>query len=84
MSARQTGADRAATDCARVLSFPGFYNHKYGDPYLVRLEPHAALSGIVYHPDQFPKISVEDRVVSAAGKAGDSTTRKDTRPLSQS
>jgi len=84
MSARQTGADRAATDCARVLRLPGFYNHKYGEPYLVRLEPYAALTGIISHPDQFPKISVEERVVGAAGKAGDSTTRKDTRPLSQS
>jgi hypothetical protein len=84
MLARQTGADRAATDCARVLRFPGFYIHKYGEPYLVRLEPPAAITGMVYHPEQFPKISAEDRVVSDAGKAGDSTAHTNTRPLSQS
>src|SRR5712692_2036363 len=43
--ARETGADPAATDCARVLRLPGFDNHKYSRPYLVRVEPHAAIIG---------------------------------------
>jgi hypothetical protein len=85
MLARQTGADRAATDCARVLRFPGFYNHKYGEPYLVRLEPHAALSGIVYRPERFPKILIEDRVaLSGAAQSGSRTAHRNMRGLSQS
>jgi hypothetical protein len=69
MLARQTGADPAATDSARVLRFPGFYNHKYGEPYLVRLEPHAGLTGIVYRPVDFPKISKSDRMPLSAASA---------------
>jgi hypothetical protein len=42
--ARETRADPAATDCARVL---GFYNHKYARPHLVRVEPHAAIRGMI-------------------------------------
>ena len=33
--ARDTGADSAATDCARVLRYPGFVNHKYAPPWSV-------------------------------------------------
>lgn len=55
--ARETGADVAATDCTRVLRLPGFYNHKYGPPYLVRMEPHSALVGEVYRPEHFPQLS---------------------------
>jgi len=62
MLACQTGADRAATDCARVLRLPGFYNHKYGEPYLVRSESHAALPAIVYRPEEFPEVSKADRI----------------------
>jgi hypothetical protein len=53
--ARETGADLAATDCARVLRLPGFYNHKYGQPYPVRMEPHSALLGNIYRPADFPR-----------------------------
>lgn len=35
---RETGADPAATDSSRVLRLPGFMNHKYSKPYLVRVE----------------------------------------------
>jgi RepB DNA-primase N-terminal domain len=56
--ARDAGADLAATDCARVLRVPGFYNQKYGKPFLVRSEQ---LSTEVYAPDRFPKPSSEDR-----------------------
>jgi hypothetical protein len=59
--ARETGADPAATDCARVLRLPGFFNHKYARPHLVRVEPHAAREGIVYGPEHFPQFSVEER-----------------------
>lgn len=54
--ARQTGADPAATDCARVLRLPGFYNHKYADPYLVRLSFNATRTGAVYGPQNFSKV----------------------------
>jgi hypothetical protein len=60
---RETGADLAATDCARVLRLPGFYNHKYDRPYLIRVEPHAALSGAIYRPDQFPTFPADGREV---------------------
>jgi hypothetical protein len=53
--ARDTGADRAATDYTRVLRLPGFYNHKYDRPYVIRLEPHAMPSAGVYRPEHFPK-----------------------------
>ena len=55
---RDAGADIAATDCARVLRLPGFYNHKYTKPYLVRAE---ALARDTYQPQHFPKISAEER-----------------------
>src|SRR5215472_4780776 len=51
--ARETGADPAATDCARVLRLPGFYNHKYTRAHLVRVEPHAAITGTIYRPEHF-------------------------------
>lgn len=46
----QMGADPAATDCARVLRLPGFYNHKYERPHHVRIE---ARGKEVFRPDQF-------------------------------
>ena len=49
--ARETGADPAATDCARVLRLPGFYNHKYGRPHYVRAEK---ISEEIATPDRFP------------------------------
>jgi hypothetical protein len=61
--AREMGADPAATDCARVLRLPGFYNHKYDRPYLVRVEPHAAVAGLIYRPEQFPKFPRDERAI---------------------
>jgi len=68
--ARETGADPAATDCARVLRLPGFYNHKYSRPYLVRVEPRAAVAGLVYRPEQFPKFPQERSVWHPAVEEG--------------
>ena len=36
--ARETGADPAGTDCARVLRLPRLYNHKYAKPHFVSVE----------------------------------------------
>lgn len=52
--ARDVGADPAATDCTRVLRWPGFHNYKYNPPYLVRGEAHAASARTVYRPEHFP------------------------------
>jgi hypothetical protein len=48
--ARETGADPAATDSARVLRLPGFYNHKYATPHFVTVDK---LGAGVYRPDNF-------------------------------
>lgn len=53
--AREIGADPAATDCARVLRLPGFYNHKYGRPYPVTVAPQFPVTGLIYRPKNFPK-----------------------------
>lgn len=49
---RETGADPAATDISRVLRLPGFANHKYGKPFVVRAEVRTAA---VYTPEHFPR-----------------------------
>ena len=56
--ARDTSADIAATDCARVLRLPGFWNHKYAQPYLVQAR---SLSRETYRLDQFPWLVPADR-----------------------
>jgi len=56
--ARDFRADPAATDCARVLRLPGFVNHKYARPHLVRAE---RLANETYRPEHFPEISSEER-----------------------
>src|SRR5229473_852924 len=77
--ARRTGADPAATDCARVLRLPGFYNHKYDRPYLVRVEPHAAIAGSIYRPEQFPKFPRQERAIwKPTGENGQPAARKHT------
>ena len=48
---RELGADPAATDSSRVLRLPGYMNHKYGKPFVVRAETRAAAT---YSPDKFP------------------------------
>lgn len=49
--ARDAGADPAATDAARVLRLPGFYNHKYSQSHLVLVEN---LSDKVHRSEDFP------------------------------
>lgn len=49
--AREYGADCAATDCARVLRLPRFFNHKYDPPHLVTV---TSLAQGVYSPAHFP------------------------------
>jgi hypothetical protein len=84
--ARESGADPAATDCARVLRLPGFYNHKYAQPYLVRVEPHAALSGEIYRPEQFPAFPADQRALhtSSAGTRNRPASSRTDGELSQS
>lgn len=48
----------AATDSARVLRLPGFYNHKYGVPFRVRSEGGYAKHGL-YRPEDFPEIPLD-------------------------
>ncbi len=55
--ARQTGADTAAADCSRVMRLPGFYNQKYSQRFMVRVEK---LSSEVYDREHFPKFTDED------------------------
>ena len=54
---QELGADPAATDSSRVLRLPGFHNHKYGKPHLVRVEN---ITEEVYRPERFPQFA-EDR-----------------------
>ena len=56
--ARECGADPAATDCARVLRLPGYYNHKYARPHLIRSETFAAE---IYRPERFPEFPSDER-----------------------
>jgi hypothetical protein len=78
---RQTGADPAATDCARVLRLPGFYNHKYAQPHLIRAERLADES---YGPEQFPQFSTEDRKPPDRPRDGAGSKRGSMgQPLSQ-
>jgi hypothetical protein len=56
--ARETDADIAATDCARVLRLPGFYNHKYNRDYFVKAQE---LSADTYGPERFPKFPADER-----------------------
>lgn len=65
--ARECGADPAATDCARVLRLPGFYNHKYAEPFLIHARALAANSS---RPDEFPKFDAEQhRPIEPSGKS---------------
>ncbi len=50
---RETGADPAATDSSRVLRLPGFVNHKYAKPFLVRVETRSERT---YSPQHFPNV----------------------------
>jgi hypothetical protein len=50
---RDTGADPAVVDIARVLRLPGFYNHKYSQAHMVTVESR---SGQISGPEHFPKL----------------------------
>jgi hypothetical protein len=50
---RDTGADPAVVDIARVLRLPGFYNHKYSRPHMVAVESR---SEQVSGPEHFPRL----------------------------
>ena len=50
---RDTGADPAVVDIARVLRLPGFYNHKYSRPYRVAVQSR---SEQVSGPELFPRL----------------------------
>jgi len=56
--ARDTGADPAATDSARVLRVPGFQNHKYDPVHVVEVASHAQQ---VYRPENFPQLPELER-----------------------
>jgi len=45
------GGDRAATSVAQLTRLPGFWNHKHGEPYLVRVDYRTEH---VYSPCDFP------------------------------
>ena len=49
--ARETGADPAATDAARVMRLPGFYNRKRETPHFVTVD---TLNDKVHRPEDFP------------------------------
>lgn len=51
--ARELGADQAATPCSQTTRLPGFLNHKYVPPALVRAKYGRATR--VYTPADFPK-----------------------------
>jgi hypothetical protein len=63
----ETGADPAATDASRVLRLPGFMNHKYPKPFLVRVETR---SERIYGPEHFP-------TVPSAGQGGRTLVSKE-------
>jgi hypothetical protein len=80
--AREAGADIAATDCARVLRLPGFYNHKYSRPHLVDVE---RLTSEIYGPERFPDFPADERRVRASLSPGRSNgPREVPQTLSQS
>ena len=59
---RETGADPAATDCARVLLLPGFYNHKHARAHLVGAQK---LTDEIYRPERFPQFPEGGRAQAA-------------------
>lgn len=68
----ELGADPAATDSSRVLRVPGFHNHKYGKPHLVRVEN---LNDEIYTPERFPRFD-EDSPVRTAVRSPATATRE--------
>jgi hypothetical protein len=84
--ARRFGADPAATDCARVLRLPDFYNHKYAEPYLVRVDVPDSGLGRIHRRAQFPAIAALEPHLGMQGAGVQSGSRKRAQPgeLSQS
>ncbi|MBM3790318.1 MAG: hypothetical protein FJW35_08190 [Acidobacteria bacterium] len=62
---REIGADIAVTDSSRVLRLPGFYNHKYAEPFLV--DAHK-LSDQAYRPEQFPSPPEMDKAAGSEAR----------------
>ena len=79
--ARDAGADIAATDSARVLRLPGFYNHKYNQGYFVKAQ---ALATEIYRPERFPKFPADERAERYAPRTNSPSSRDPTVKLSQS
>lgn len=67
--ASDTGADPAVIDVARVLRWPGFYNHKYGHPHLVTVESR---SDRISRAEQFPRFASESRDHEASARRSNS------------
>lgn len=61
--ARELGADPAATPCSQTTRLPGFLNHKYAPPALVRAK--YARETRVYMPGDFPTPPAPSRGSSA-------------------
>ncbi len=59
---RELGADPAATDISRVLRLPGFANHKYGRPFVVRSESRSTAT---YTPEHFPRTQDDSKGASS-------------------
>ncbi len=74
---QETGADPAATDCARVLRLPGFRNHKYEAPFWVASQTHAEQT---YGPALFPRFPPQERLRHAL--RGENEGTADRRPSS--
>lgn len=55
---RDTGADIAVTDSARILRLPGFYNRKYDPPHLVEARE---ISRQIHTPENFAKVPEVER-----------------------
>lgn len=76
---RELGADPAATDVSRVLRLPGFANHKYGKPFVVRVESRSATT---YTPVHFPR--TQDNSKGARSIATSTPSRGTAQGISQS
>lgn len=66
--ARELGADLAATPCSQTTRLPGFLNHKYAPPALVRAR--YGRSSRIYLPNDFPAPATVPRPTRVAGSRG--------------
>lgn len=62
--AREFGADTAATSAAQMTRIPGFFNHKYRDPFPVSLLLGAV--NLVYGSRDFPEVKPPRQEASAS------------------